>query len=148
ITAPNEIILVRSFRYKQGVNSESEEAFCLTHYREDTYRMSDTESDIPSLIDRCVKRLFRDQPHAVLRLAGVETATVRFEDSNLNLPELRADHVFIVEEEGDPTPYALYLEYQLRPDTSLLPLWALKWSGLCRQLPMEVVLLVIYLEKG
>jgi flagellar biosynthesis/type III secretory pathway protein FliH len=74
--------------------------------------MSDTDSDIPNLIDRSVKRLFRDQPQAVLRLAGVEAATVRFEDSNLNIPELRADHVLIVEEEGEPTPYALYLEYQ------------------------------------
>jgi hypothetical protein len=108
---------------------------------------SDTESDIPNLIDRSVKRLFRDQPQALLRLAGVPPAAVRFEDSNLNLPELRADHVFIIEE-GQPEPFALYLEYQLKPKASELPLWALKWSGLCRQLPMEVVLLVIYLEKG
>ncbi len=63
--------------------------------------MSDTDSDIPNLIDRCVKRLFRDQPHAALRLAGIESANVRFEDSSLNIPELCADHVFIVEEEGE-----------------------------------------------
>jgi predicted transposase YdaD len=110
--------------------------------------MSDTDSDIPNLIDRSVKRLFRDQPQAVLRLAGVEAAAVRFEDSNLNIPELRADHVLIVEEEGEPTPYALYLEYQLKPDARLPASWGLKWLGLCHQLPMEVVLLVIYLEKG
>ena len=47
--------------------------------------MSDTESDIPNLIDRSVKRLFRDQPQAVLCLAGVQQAIVRFEDSNLNI---------------------------------------------------------------
>jgi predicted transposase YdaD len=110
--------------------------------------MSDIERDLPSLIDRSVKRLFRDQPHAVLRLAGVEAASVRFEDTNLNIPELRADHVFIVEEEGDAAPYALYLEYQLRPDTELLVHWGLKWLGLCRQLPMPVALLVVYLEKS
>lgn len=110
--------------------------------------MSDTDSDIPNLIDRCVKRLFRDQPHAALRLAGIEAATVRFEDSNLNIPELRADHVFLVEEEGEAGPYALYLEYQLKPDPKLLVSWGLKWLGLCHQLPIPVLLLVIYLEKG
>jgi hypothetical protein len=110
--------------------------------------MSDIESDIPNLIDRSVKRLFRDQPHAVLRLVGVQEAAVRFEDSNLNIPELRADHVFIIEEAGGHEPYALYLEYQLRPDTTLLTQWGLKWLGLCRQLTMPVMLLVIYLEKG
>ena len=110
--------------------------------------MSDTDSDIPNLIDRCVKRLFRDQPHAALRLAGIEAANVRFEDSNLNIPELRADHVFIVEEDEEPTRYALYLEYQLKPDPKLPVNWGLKWLGLCHQLPMPVLLLVIYLEKG
>ncbi len=110
--------------------------------------MSDTERDLPSLIDRSVKRLFRDQPHAVLRLAGVEAASVRFEDSNLNIPELRADHVFIVEEGDDADAYALYMEYQLRPDTELLVHWGLKWLGLCRQLSMPVAMLVIYLERA
>jgi hypothetical protein len=110
--------------------------------------LSDTGNDIHNLIDRSVKRLFRDQPQALLRLAGVRESAVRFEDTSLNIPELHADHVFIVEEEGEPEPYALYLEYQLKPDASLLPIWALKWSGLCRQLPMQVVLLAIYLERG
>jgi hypothetical protein len=115
--------------------------------------MSDTESDIPNLIDRSVKRLFRDQPQALLRLAGVQQAAVRFEDSALNFPELRADHVFLVaeagnREEGEPDPYALLVEYQLKPDPTLLVKWGLKWLGLCGLLATEVVLLVIYLEKG
>jgi hypothetical protein len=110
--------------------------------------MSDTESDIPNLIDRSVKRLFRDQPQALLRLAGVQPANVRFEDSTLNIPELRADHVYIVEEVGEPDPYALQVEYQLKPDPKLLVNWGLKWLGLCDLLPMPVLLVVIYLEKG
>jgi predicted transposase YdaD len=110
--------------------------------------MSDRESDVPNLIDRSVKRLFRDQPQALLRLAGVQEVATRFEDTSLNIPELHADHVFIVEDADSQQPYALYLEYQLKPDPELLAHWGLKWLGLCRQLPMEVVLLVIYLEKG
>jgi hypothetical protein len=109
---------------------------------------SDTENDIPNLIDRSVKRLFRDQPHAALRLVGVNAATVRFEDSNLNFPELRADHVFLVEEDNDPNPYAIVLEYQLQPKTNVLINWGHKWLGLCDLLSMPVFLFGIYLEKG
>jgi hypothetical protein len=110
--------------------------------------MSDSDSDLSQIIDQSVKRLFRDQPQALLRLAGISQAAVRYEDANLNVPQLSADHVFIIEEPGQPGPCALYIEYQLKPEPHKLALWALKWAGLCRQLGMPVVLLVIYLERG
>lgn len=110
--------------------------------------MSDTQSDVPNLVDRSVKRLFRDQPQVLLRLAGLQGTTVRFEDANLNIPELRADHVFIVGQEGDPPIYAVDIEYQLRPEPEKRVLWTLKWAGLCRLLRMPVLLLAVYLTKG
>src|SRR5262249_41279822 len=73
---------------------------------------------------------------------------IRVEDPNLNLPELRADHVFILEGEMEAQTYAIYLEYQLEPDISLLPSWCAKWGGLTRQLGMPVFLLVLYLQRG
>ena len=112
--------------------------------------MSDfPSSDVPNLIDRSVKALFRECPNAVMRLAGVEVEPerIRVEDPNLNLPELRADHVFIIEEQ-DTSASAIYLEYQLEPDADLLTSWAAKWGGLLRQLKMPVVLLALYLHRG
>jgi len=47
----------------------------------------------PNVVDISVKALFRERPEAVLRLAGwnVDPGHIRAEDSNINLPELRAD---------------------------------------------------------
>jgi hypothetical protein len=62
--------------------------------------MSDFQnSELPNLIAPSVKALFRECPTAIMRLAGVEVErqNIRVEDSNLNLPELRADQVFIIE---------------------------------------------------
>lgn len=104
--------------------------------------MSDFQSDPAHLIDRSAKLLFRHCPDAVLRLAGlnVPAESIRVEDPNLNLPELRADHVFVL------NTAAIYLEYQLEPDANLLPSWSAKWGGLVRQLGMPVALLVLYLQ--
>ncbi|HLK57664.1 MAG TPA: hypothetical protein VKU00_13950 [Chthonomonadaceae bacterium] len=112
--------------------------------------MSDNSSEAPNLIDRSVKALFRECPTAILRLTGMEIAAeqLRVEDPNLNLPELRADHVFIVQPEEAEEPYAIYLEYQLEPDVRILPSWSAKWGGLNRQLGMPVALLALYLHKG
>ena len=112
--------------------------------------MSDFQGgDASNIIDRSVKALFRECPAAVMRLAGmvVEQANIRVEDPNLNLPELRADHVFIIEEE-QASAFAIYVEYQLEPDVGLLTSWAAKWGGLSRQLGMPVILLAIYLQRG
>ena len=94
--------------------------------------------------------MFRLSPTLITRLAGLTVApeAIRVEDPNLNLPELRADHVFILPESAERPKSAIYLEYQLRPDPALLPSWATKWGGLMRQLGMPVVLLVLYLQKG
>lgn len=112
--------------------------------------MSDLNNDTgTSLIDRSVKRLFRDQPHTLLRLTGIPQDAVnnlRFEDCNLNILELRADHVLLFEQQG--MEYALYFEYQTRPEPEKRVLWAIKWAALCRELGMPVILVVVYLEKG
>ena len=104
----------------------------------------DENIDLSQIVDRAVKVLFRECPAVVTRLAGMDTAPedIRVEDPNLNLPELRADHVFLVPEG------AIYLEYQLNRDDRLLPSWAAKWGGLSKQLAMPVVLVVLYLQKG
>src|SRR5437660_1752561 len=102
----------------------------------------------PNVIDISLKALIREAPAAVLRLAGIHVSpdSVRVEDSALNLPELRADHVLILQDE-EPTS-AVYLEYQLHADPGVLPDWFAKCAGLTRQLGIPVVLLAIYLEKG
>ena len=104
----------------------------------------DENVDLSQLIDRAIKALFRECPTLVTRLAGMDVAAedIRVEDPNLNLPELRADHVFVVPEG------AIYLEYQLNRDDRLLPSWAAKWGGLSKQLNMPVVLVVLYLRRG
>ena len=110
----------------------------------------DESSELFGIIDSAMKRLFRECPTIATRLAGLNVAAedIQVEDPNLNLPELRADHVFILPEGVEGGPCALYLEYQLQPKAALLPSWAVKWAGLWRQLEMPVVLLALYLQKG
>jgi hypothetical protein len=111
--------------------------------------ISDSGNELPNLIDRSVKALFRECPTAVLRLAGREVVAeaIRVEDPNLNLPEPRADHVFVMDADEHAPAHAIYLEYQLEPDTSLLSSWCAKWGGLTRQLGMPVILLALYLQR-
>ena len=84
----------------------------------------DKPADQSSAIDISVRALFRECPAAALRLAGlnVPPEDIRVEDPNINLPELRADHVFIIPlSQTDPVSLseatepeiAVYLEYQL-----------------------------------
>jgi hypothetical protein len=112
--------------------------------------VSHQANEFPNLVDRSVKLLFRDRPDALLRLAGLQGSAepLRFEDTYLNFPELRADHVLLIHPQETPQPYALYIEYQLRPDATLLPHWCLKWGGLLKQLGIPVILYVVYLEQG
>ena len=107
-----------------------------------------TESS--NVIDISVKGLFRELPEAILRLAGlsVNPGAIRVEDPTLSLPELRADHVFIIDDEPSGTFGAIYVEYQLHPDPTLLTDWFVKCGGLTRQLGLPVSLLVLYLKKG
>ena len=110
----------------------------------------DENTDLSQMLDKAVKIMFRQSPTLAPRLAGLNVAPelIRVEDPNLNLPELRADHVFIAPQYEAGPDGALYVEYQLRPDPALLPTWAVKWAGLIRQLKMPVVLFVLYLQKG
>src|ERR1051326_7552302 len=116
-------------------------------------------SDQSNAIDISVKALFRECPAAALRLAGLDIPPedIRVEDPNINLPELRADHVFIIPTAAlggdafvpaDATEIGIYLEDQLEPDADLVRSWFAKCGGLTRQMGLPVVLLVIYLERG
>jgi len=104
----------------------------------------------PSLIDRSVKVLIRRNPPVFFRLAGlkVDPSLIRAEDVSVNLPEYRADQVFIMGERGVPGTWAAHLEYQLEPDPERLLGWFLKNAGLTAQLKMPVILIGVYLEKG
>jgi predicted transposase YdaD len=108
------------------------------------------EAGPPNPVDSSVKALFREVPEALFRLVGlaVDPQSVRLEDTGINPPEQRADHVFIVGAADDPERRALYVEYQLQPKSGDLPDWFYKCGGLGRQLGMPALLLVLYLEKG
>lgn len=106
--------------------------------------------DLSNPIDTTIKPLFRGHPQALFRLVGlqVDPAAVRFEDTAINLAELRADQVFVYHDAANRRDCALYVEYQLEPDPSLLETWFLKCAGLHKQLGFPAVLMVIYLERG
>lgn len=90
----------------------------------------------------------REFPEALFRLVGLPVPSGKLEPSDVavNLPELRADHVFVVTEPGKRRR-AVYFEYQLHPDRRLLSEWFCKCAALSRQLRCEVLLVVLYLEQ-
>lgn len=107
------------------------------------------EKQIANLIDKSVKLLFREHPDALLALAGLQGnwKRLRFEDTAINLPEYRADDVLVIEPEtGDP--FGFYIEFQLKPNKTLLPEWTFKWVGLNKTLRIPICLIVLYLERG
>jgi hypothetical protein len=106
--------------------------------------------DAPNPFDRSLKVLIRRVLPTLLRLAGIEVdpAQVHPEDTAINLPEHNADHVFRIGDEGDPTRWALHLEYQLQPDPRVLPDWFSKNAALNKLLPIPVVLMAVYLTRG
>jgi hypothetical protein len=97
-----------------------------------------------------MKALIRRVPAAFCRLAGlqVNSRLIHAEDVSVNLPEFRADQVFLVGPEGDPRRWALHIEYQLQPDTRQMRGWFLKNAALTAQLDLPVVLMVVYLTRG
>jgi hypothetical protein len=101
-------------------------------------------------IDISIKGLLRGQAPVLFRLLGQPESPShwRWEDTALSLPELRADHVLVLGTAAEPDQGALYVEYQLAPDPANLATWAVKWSGLLRQLGLPTSLLVLYLERG
>src|SRR5436190_5443678 len=101
----------------------------------------------PNPFDRSLKVLIRRVLPVLLRLAGVEVdpAQVHPDDTAINLPEHHADHLFRIGEEGDPTRWALHLEYQLQPDPRVLPDWFYKNAALNKLLECPVILMAVYL---
>lgn len=122
--------------------------------------MSDSAADPPEPfppdsssyhpIDESMKALFRSYPEALFRLFGRPLAAgrIRMEDTAINVPEQRADHVFVVSDAEGRDEGAVYVEYQLQPRTELSATWFAKAGALGRQLGLPVVLLAVYLEKG
>src|SRR5438034_11694565 len=88
-----------------------------------------------SIIDRSVKVLIRRVPPAFFRLLGlvVDPGAIRPGDVSVNLPEFRADQLFIVGAEDDPARWALHLEYQLQPDARVIRGWFLQGAALTAQ---------------
>lgn len=104
----------------------------------------------PDPIDTSVKSLFRRHHRALFRLLGIAEVEipVLLEDTAVNLPELRADQVFVFKGVGDPARGAVYFEYVLHPDPRKHREWQAKRTGLEKQLDMPVVLVALYLERG
>lgn len=112
--------------------------------------MNEEHEETANVIDITIKALFRSQPLAALRLAGIQSRIepVSFEDTSISLPEMRADHVFLIGEKDAPGYGAIYVEYQLQPSAKAMKDWFTKRGGLMKQLNLPVVLLVIYIKKG
>src|SRR5947209_3364675 len=104
----------------------------------------------PAPIDRSVKALIRRFPAVFFRLARAEAdpASITAGDVPVNLPEHRADQVFLVGAEGDARRWGLHLEYQIQPDRRVQAGWQFKNASLNRQLGIPVLLVVLYLTRG
>lgn len=105
---------------------------------------------VAAIFDRSLKALIREFPAAFFRLAGLDLTglRVRLGDAAVNLPEFRADNVFVVEGQRAADRFGLQIEYQLQPSRGVLTDWFLKNAGLTRQLRMPVFLVVVYLTRG
>src|SRR3954447_24941314 len=90
--------------------------------------------------DRSLKVLIRRALPTLLRLAGMEIdpALIRPDDTAINLPEHNADHLFHIGAADDPARWALHLEYQLQPDSRVLPDWFYKNAALNKLLEIPV----------
>jgi flagellar biosynthesis/type III secretory pathway protein FliH len=101
-------------------------------------------------IDRSLKVLMRQVMPAFLRLVGVEAdpATVRLTDVSVNLPEHRADQVFLIGAEEAPDRFGMHVEFQTQPDRRTLRGWFLKNAALTAQLDRDVILVALYLTRG
>ncbi len=101
-------------------------------------------------IDESMKALLRSHPGALFRLARhpIDPARVRMEDTAINIPEMRADQVYIVSGSDGNDVGAIYIEYQLQPRLDRLATWFTKAGTLHQQLGLPVALVVVYLEQG
>lgn len=99
-----------------------------------------------NIYDRSAKVLFRERPADFLRLAlgDIDPARVRIENPELNLPEMRADEVTLVDER-----LALVVEFMIEPDPRALRSWFIKTALTSAAMPeREVMLAVYYMTPG
>jgi hypothetical protein len=100
-------------------------------------------------IDRAIKIVLTQNPNSVLDLAFGSRRTIRLKaiaDSQINLPELRADKALVVEEAGK-VRYLIF-EAMLQPQQRKLLGFALKTFGNQYLLKKPTVLVIVYLRKG
>jgi hypothetical protein len=100
-------------------------------------------------IDRAIKVVFRLYPEKCLDLFFGKDRQVVFqgvEDPQINLPERRADKVWLVSEQGRDG--ALHIEAILEPKKSELANFYVKNALLEAVLKRPVITVLVYLEKG
>ncbi len=100
-------------------------------------------------IDRAVKVFFGQHPESCLDLLFGRDRNVVLqgvEDPQINIPERRADKVWLVADQGKGA--VIHVEAMLEPKTSELPNFNTKAALLEETLNRPVVTVIIYLEKG
>jgi hypothetical protein len=82
-----------------------------------------------TIFDHSLKFLIQQAPEAVCHLIGLDVRhhQISREDPNIQVGELRADHVFRIKRDGQPD-FVLYIEYQTVPDRRALRAWELKYA--------------------
>jgi hypothetical protein len=100
-------------------------------------------------IDRAVKVLLSKYPEKFLDLFFGQKRGVVFqgvEDPQINIPERRADKVWLISDHGKNV--AVHLEAMLEPKQSELGNFKTKNALLEEALKRPVVTVILYLEKG
>ncbi len=99
--------------------------------------------------DHAIKTVVTLKPNTVLDLAFGKQRTIKLKgvtDTQINIPELRADKVLLIEDRGKIR--YLICEAMLQPRRGKLLGFALKTFGNQYLLKKPSLLLIIYLEKG
>ena len=100
-------------------------------------------------IDRAIKTVLTLKPDCFLDLIFGSQRRARLKalsDSQINIPELRADKMMLVEEGSES--YYLLCEAVVQPDASALPVFALKALGHQYILKKPTLVVIVYLEQG
>jgi len=100
-------------------------------------------------IDHAIKVTITLKPDCLLDLIFGSQRLVKLKeltDAQINIPELRADKMLLVEE-GEKQYYIL-CEAMLQPDASALPIFALKALGHQYLLNKPTLVVIVYLTKG
>jgi len=100
-------------------------------------------------IDHAIKITLTLNPDCVLDLifgSQRQTKLKGLADAQINIPELRADKMLLVEEGAKQ--YYILCEAMLQPDASALPIFALKALGHQYLLNKPTLVVIVYLTKG